>query len=97
MPLYVYAILDEAGAEIDTFEILQAMSDEPLTHHPETGRRVRRLIGVPNAPRKWTDSQGRSNLSSANLERLGFAQYKKAGDGKYEKTAGGGPDVISGD
>jgi hypothetical protein len=80
-------VIEDDGSDGDTFEILQAMSDEPLTHHPETGSPVRRLIGVPNAPRKWTDSQGKSNLSSANLERLGFTQYKKAGDGKYEKSS----------
>lgn len=58
---------------------------------------MRRLIGAPNTPRKWTDSNMRTNLSASNLERFGFMQYKKAGDGKYEKTAGAGPDVISKD
>jgi hypothetical protein len=34
-------------------------------------------------------------LKPANLEAKGFTQYRKAGDGYYEKTAGTeGPDVI---
>jgi len=97
MPLYVYAVIQADGSDGETFEILQELDDAVLTHHPESGQPVRRLIGMPNTPRRWTDSQAKSTLSPANLDRLGFAQYKKAGDGKYEKTAGGGPDVISAD
>ena len=39
----------------------------------------------------------KSMLSPKNLDRLGFTQYKRAGGGYYEKTAGGGPRVIGGD
>jgi len=92
MPMYVYAVVEDDGSDGETFEVLQGMSEAALTHHPETGLPVRRVIGVPHTARKWADSNMR-----ANLGRLGFAQYKKAGDGKYEKTAGGGPDVIAGD
>jgi putative FmdB family regulatory protein len=35
----------------------------------------------------------REKAVSAN----GFTQYRKAGDGYYEKTAGKGPDTIRGD
>ena len=35
-------------------------------------------------------------LSAKNLGEKGFTQYVKAGDGYYEKTAGDGPLVISG-
>lgn len=95
MPIYVYAVLDESGEPIDTVELLQPITDEPLTLHPETGKPLRRLITAPNVPRKWTDSHARANMSPANLERMGFTQYTKAGDGRYEKTAGSGPDLIS--
>ena len=39
----------------------------------------------------------RDMLSSKNLSRRGLTQYKKAGDGYYEKTAGDGPQVINRD
>jgi hypothetical protein len=39
----------------------------------------------------------KSTLSNKNLDRLGFTKYERAGDGTYERKAGGGPDVISAD
>ena len=36
-------------------------------------------------------------MSSKNLERLGFTQYKKGAGGKYNKTAGEGPGSIQRD
>lgn len=70
------------------------MAEAPLTVHPETGEPVRRVISVPNAPRAWTDRQGKAATSDNNLERLGFTKYTKSADGKYEKRFGKGPDKI---
>ena len=91
MPLYVYQVIEPDGKEGETFEFLQGMSDAPLTHHPETGKPVQRLLGLPNAGR----SQGL--LSTSNLERHGFTRYARTGEGSYEKTAGQGPDIVSSD
>lgn len=94
MPLYVYEVVlpDDTGG--DTFEMIQSMKDEPLTVHPETGEPVRRVFGTPNAPRTWTGTQMKANLSDKNVERMGFTKYVKSGDGRYEKTAGKGPSQI---
>ena len=35
-------------------------------------------------------------LSDKNIGEKGFTKYVKAGNGYYEKTAGDGPQVISG-
>jgi len=94
--MYVYAVILPDGSEGESFEVLQNMSDPPLTRHPETDEPVRRLLSVPNAGRKAA-FKSKADLSTKNLERLGFTQYKKAGGGKYEKTAGQGPDLISKD
>jgi len=41
---------------------------------------------------------GMAHLSNPNhIEKHGFTQYRKVGKGVYEKTAGKGPDYISGD
>jgi predicted nucleic acid-binding Zn ribbon protein len=96
MPMYVYQVIEADGSEGEIFEVLQGMNDKPLTHHPETGQPVRRLLGLPNVAGKMSESGMKASLSSSNLERLGFTQYKKSGKGTYEKTAGKGPDVISG-
>jgi hypothetical protein len=34
-------------------------------------------------------------MSDGKLESKGFTKYVKMGDGRYEKRAGQGPDVIS--
>ncbi len=94
MPLYVYEVVLPDGTGGESFEVLQSLRDAALTVHPETGEPVRRVIGVPNAPRAWTDSQGKANLSDKNVERMGFTKYVKSGDGRYEKTAGKGPSQI---
>jgi hypothetical protein len=46
---------------------------------------------------RWSDLKAKSNLSDKNLDAKGFTKYVKMGDGKYEKRAGKGPDVISAD
>lgn len=94
MPTYVYEVLDDAGAPIDRFELVQSMTDEPLTQHPETGQPVRRAFvpfGIAGklAPMK-TD---RALADDKKLERLGFTKYVK-GDQGYEKVVGGGPDLL---
>ncbi|HXD88305.1 MAG TPA: FmdB family transcriptional regulator [Urbifossiella sp.] len=94
MPLYVYEIVLPDGSSGDEFEELQSMSEPALTVHPETGQPVRRVFGTPNAPRAWTDSQGKAKTSDKNLAAKGFTKYVKSGDGTYEKTAGSGPKKL---
>ena len=95
MPLYVYQVIEDDGSEGEVFEVLQGMKDPPLTHHPETGKKVKRLLGLPNVAGDMSEMKMKANLSSSNLERHGFTQYRRSGKGTYEKTAGKGPDVIS--
>lgn len=94
MPLYVYEEILPDGTGGETFEWLQGMNAAPLTEHPETGVPVRRVFGTPNAPKGWTDSQGKAKLSDNNLERLGFTKYVKGEGGKLEKRFGKGPDKL---
>ncbi|MFK7959070.1 MAG: FmdB family transcriptional regulator [Phycisphaerales bacterium] len=96
MPTYIYQVItDDDSGEI--FEVVQPMSDDALTEHPETGEPVRRIPAVPTILGNWSDHATNQKLSDKNLDRLGFTKYQKAGDGKYEKRAGSGPNVISAD
>ncbi|MDY7107898.1 MAG: FmdB family transcriptional regulator [Planctomycetota bacterium] len=97
MPTYVYQVITEDGSEGEIFEVVQKMSDEPLTRHPETGEPVRRIPQAPNIAGDWSDASTKRKLSDENLDRLGFTKYQKAGGGYFEKRAGQGPDVISAD
>ena len=44
MPTYVYEVINDDGQPGEQFEVVQKMTDEPLSEHPETGQRVRRLF-----------------------------------------------------
>jgi predicted nucleic acid-binding Zn ribbon protein len=45
MPTYVYeTIPDDSSAEPQRFEVFQSMHDDALTHHPDSGEPVRRII-----------------------------------------------------
>jgi len=92
MPLYVYQVIESDGTDGEVFEVIQRMSDPPLTTQPESGKPVRRLLAAPNTVTRY----GAANLSNERLGKLGFTKYEKSGDGRYEKTAGSGPDVIKG-
>jgi Zinc ribbon domain len=94
MPIYVYEVVLPDGSAGEQFEVMQKMADAPLTKHPETGEPVRRVFGEPNAPRSWTDTQGKGKISDKNLAAKGFTKYVKTGDGTYEKATGGGPKKL---
>ena len=93
MPTYVYEIIDTG----ETFEVVQKMADDALTKHPETGQPVRRVIQAPHVAGDFSDSATKQKLSNKNLDRLGITKYARAGDGHYEKRAGGGPDTLNAD
>jgi len=63
MPTYVYKGL-ESG---EYFEVEQSIHDEPLTHHPETGEPVKRIIqpvGVIFKGSGWYVKDSRSSKGS---------------------------------
>jgi predicted nucleic acid-binding Zn ribbon protein len=91
MPTYVYVVVNEDGSEGETFEVVQKMSDPPLSKHPETGQPVRRVILAPNIN---TRGSGKRYLDPGYQAKHGFTRYEKTGDGTYSKTAGAGPDTI---
>lgn len=44
MPTYVYETVTASGHDGARFEVRQGMAEAPLTHHPETGVPVRRVL-----------------------------------------------------
>ena len=97
MPTYVYGVIlsDDEEAVGETFEIEQSIKDPPLTHHPETGQPVRRLLCAPFVAGTWSPLKSKKLLSDKNLTDKGFTKYVKTSSG-YEKSAGAGPDRIGG-
>lgn len=97
MPIYVYEIIRDDEQSPETFEVIQRMSDPPLTQHPDTGEPVRRVLAAPSIGGMWSDSAMGKSTNDDNLKRLGFTKYVKTGDGQYEKTLGSGPSSLSAD
>jgi hypothetical protein len=95
MPTYVYEIIREDGEPGGRFEVVQPMSDPPLTHHPETGQPIKRVFLPPWIAGRYAPSRTERALrDDKKLERMGFTRYVKSGDGGYEKTLGSGPDSL---
>lgn len=93
MPTYVYETIKNDGTSGETFEVMQRMSEDALTQHPETGEPVRRVITAPNISTEHTPGKEKNMLSDKNLDRLGFTKYVNNGSG-YDKTAGSGPSSL---
>ena len=99
MPLYSYEIIHDDGSPGEIIEIMQRMSDAPLTKHPDTGARVKRLISAPSIAGKHTDRAVKNMLSdNKRLEQLGFTKYERVGKCVMERKAGTrGPKMIGAD
>ena len=94
MPIYEFTAADpsQSCAHCATrFEIFARLSDPELTHCPQCGAPIKRLISVASVIGGQAHLQKESHFSKRR-----FTQYKKAGGGVYEKTAGDGPQFISG-
>lgn len=95
MPIYEYQHDAQAGPECSAvFEVLQRVADEPLIRCPTCGLPCHRVLSAFVAGKSKAGFSGKADLSTANLERLGFTQYRRAKGGSYEKTCGKGPSVI---
>jgi hypothetical protein len=95
MPTYVYEVINEQGQPGERFEVVQKMTDEPLTTHPETGQPVRRVFMPFSIPSPASEMKAERALKDdSKLEKMGFTKYVKSDDGRYEKTVGNGPDLL---
>jgi putative FmdB family regulatory protein len=93
MPIYEYAASEKGCPHCEAhFDVLQKLADAALTQCPQCGAAVVRVIGAPSV------AMGSAHvLKESNVAQKGFTQYRRAGGGVYEKTAGKGPKYISGD
>jgi predicted nucleic acid-binding Zn ribbon protein len=96
LPTYVYEVIGAHGEGGERFEVVEPMSAQPLTSHPETGQPVRRVFVPFEITGKDSKNRADRALSSdSKLEKMGFTKYVKSSTGEYEKVAGKGPDMLS--
>ena len=90
MPIYQYKSSSSGCAVCrEGIEVLQRLSDPPLTACPECGAELTRVISAPQV------ISGQSHvLREGHIAEHGFTQYRRVAKGKYEKTAGHGPATI---
>lgn len=81
MPTYEYKNL-ETG---EIYEFKQSMRDDALTHHPETGAAIKRLVSVPGIAFKG------SGFYANDSRAAGRSAPKSGGE-----AAGGAPDASAG-
>lgn len=89
MPRYDYApVSGDCDQCKGRFEVVQRLAEPKLTACPRCGKAVARLISAAAIGGKYAITPGK-------IKDLGLTQYKKAGDGVYERTAGsGGPQIM---
>ena len=69
MPTYIYETIPNRKNEKPTrFELRQSIKDNPISEHPETGQKVRRVIsgGISISPKKGSSTQNSSCCQSAS-------------------------------
>jgi putative FmdB family regulatory protein len=71
------------------FELMQPMDAPSSAACPRCGALCPRIVSAPSVA-----AGGAHRLNEKHLAKHGFTQYRKVGKGKYEKTAGKGPDRI---
>ncbi len=80
MPMYVYEAKDSTAGCCKCsggFEIMQSINDAKLTHCPECGAEIFRVIQAPGLGHSETDLHYRA-------KRAGFKCLKKVQKGEYE-------------
>lgn len=89
MPLYDYAPVSGHCERCNgRFEVMQRIAEAKLTHCPTCQQPCERLISAVALGGKYAVTPGK-------VKQAGMTQYRKAGDGVYERTAGsGGPETI---
>ena len=89
MPIYEYAPTSGHCDKCNgRFEVMQRLADAKLTACPTCGQPCERRISAVALGGTWS-------LSESKIKNSGLTQYKKAGDGVYERTVGtGGPEIL---
>ena len=71
MPIYVYETVPEKTDQKPTqFEVVQRMTDEALTKHPDTGEPVRRIISGGISSIKFAAPGSSTKKRTSNLTYL---------------------------
>lgn len=93
MPIYHYLPATEGCTTCrDGIDLLQKIGGDADTRCAACNGLLARQISAPQVV-----SGQAHRLTEGHAAKHGFTQYRRAGKGVYEKTAGKGPGIIRGD
>ncbi len=92
MPIYEYQSIEPCERCGGRFTKMRKLSDPPLEQCPDCMLPCRQLISAPSV------IAGQAHLTDPKkAAEKGFTQYRRVGQGVYEKTGGKGPRYIADD
>jgi len=84
MPIYKYIVIEDDGSEGEIFEVEQSIKSKPITRHPESGKRVKRVFDAPNINIEYTAGKEKSLSDVGRIKKAGFRILEKDKiSGKY--------------
>jgi putative FmdB family regulatory protein len=89
MPLYEYKCQKCASV----FEVIQKISDSPLTECPECGGRLKKVLAAPAIQFKGSGFYITDYAKKREPEKDATAKKKQKGDKKEEAKSQAGPDT----
>lgn len=92
MPTYEYKNI-ETG---EIYEFKQSMRDDALTHHPETGAAIKRIVSMPAIAFKGSGFYANdSRASTSSVKPTGAKSENSSGKESAGKESGGGESSTS--
>ncbi len=87
MPTYEYKNI-ETG---EIYEFKQSMRDDALTHHPETGAAIKRIVSVPGIAFKGSGFYANDSRSSTSTTKPSGSKTETGGAAKSGDSAPAAP------
>ena len=91
MPTYEYKNI-ETG---EIYEFKQSMRDDALTHHPETGAAIKRIVSMPAIAFKGSGFYANDSRASAGSVKPSGAKSENASGKEASRKESGGGEVST--
>jgi len=92
MPTYEYKNI-ETG---EIYEFKQSMRDDALTHHPETGAAIKRIVSVPGIAFKGSGFYANDSRSSTSTTKPSGPKTETGADSGAAKSSDSAPAASAG-
>ncbi len=77
MPIYTYQVVEPDGSDGEIFEVEQSIDSPALTHHPENGKKIRRIYSRVNINSEYTKGREDKLSNIDYIKKKGFEVLQK--------------------